>query len=312
MTKKQIHRAGIIPYIIKDSELHMLFMKPSDPKYGGDVFQIAKGKLEEGETAEQAALREGNEELGLFSGNIEGEVESLGDWLGRTTFFIAKIKDEKMFGEPHFETGETKWMTPEQFTSIGRGLHKSIVKAAVRKIIKTEQVDQDNLINLTEVLDYRPEKIVWEHKGNVLTGKFEVEGNMYGVFFEFGKVGKYNFTNIGFSAYDKNGKEDRNLQNWKSSPYKVLGGVIKGFDEQLDHILKTQDAVVFGVTNQYGEPEKRMKMYTFIARKYAKTFGVLDQNIVTRSGRAQVLYNTDKVDEDQRKEIDDLIKGMST
>jgi len=135
MAKKKIYRAGVIPYIIEDGQLQMMFMKPSKTKYGGSDFQIAKGKYEEGETAVEAGMREAKEELGLFGGNVE-HLDELGVFMGRTTVFIAAIKDKDMFGEPHFETAKTKWMTPEQFQQEGRGLHKPVVKAATRKIGK--------------------------------------------------------------------------------------------------------------------------------------------------------------------------------
>lgn len=137
MAKKIIHRAGVIPYIVEDGDVKMLFMKPSDGKYGGDAFQLAKGKFEEGETAKEAGLREAGEELGLFSGNVELLTE-LGVFMVRTTVFIAKIKDKGMFGEPHFETKETKWMTAEEFQKTGRDLHRPIIKAAIRQIEKLE------------------------------------------------------------------------------------------------------------------------------------------------------------------------------
>ena len=49
-----------------------------------------------------------------------------------------RVKDPDMFGEPHFETKETKWMTPEEFNQVGRGLHRPVIKAAVRAIKKVE------------------------------------------------------------------------------------------------------------------------------------------------------------------------------
>ena len=133
MAKKKIYRAGVIPYIIEDGEIQMLFMKPSKTKYGGNVFQIAKGKYEKGETAMEAGMREAKEELGLFGGNVE-HLDELGTFMGRTTIFVAQIKDKDMFGEPHYETAEVKWMTPKDFQSYGRDLHRPVVKAAVRKI----------------------------------------------------------------------------------------------------------------------------------------------------------------------------------
>jgi len=132
MTKK-IYRAGVIPFIEENGEVHMLFMKPSIPKFGGDSYQIAKGKKEEGESMEDTALREGQEELGLFEGNII-RLEEIGVWLGRTTFYIAQIKDKELFGDPHHETCSVKWLTLSEFVNEGRSLHIPIVKAAHRRI----------------------------------------------------------------------------------------------------------------------------------------------------------------------------------
>ena len=136
---KKVKRSGVIPYIIENNEILMMFMKPSDGKFGGDVFQIAKGKHEEGETALQAGLREASEELGLFEGNII-ETHDLGTFLGRTSIYITKIANKDLFGDPCDETEEAAWLTLEQFEEVGRDLHKPVVKAAVRLIKKEEGI----------------------------------------------------------------------------------------------------------------------------------------------------------------------------
>lgn len=105
-------------------------MKPSDPEFGGPHFQISKGKQENGETALDAAIREGAEELGLRVLNIS-RIHPLGTFLGRTEVFMASIVDPQDFGPPDYETSETKWMTPDEFRTSGRPLHKQIVRAAV-------------------------------------------------------------------------------------------------------------------------------------------------------------------------------------
>jgi len=133
MDKKKVYRAGVIPYYIKEDKIQMLFQRPSAAKYGGKCWQLAKGKRESGETDEEAAFREANEELGLFIGNVINKYD-LGVFLGRTRVFIAEIKDPDMFGDTDSETESTKWMTPKEFQKEGRGLHKPIVKAAVRWI----------------------------------------------------------------------------------------------------------------------------------------------------------------------------------
>ena len=125
MNRQKVDRAGVIPfYIDEDDNIKMMF-------------QIAKGKCEEGETEEQTAMREGNEELGLFSGNVTKK-HDLGTFLGRTTVFVCEIKDTNMFGDTCDETEETVWWTPEEFDNEGRDLHKPVVKAAVRWIEKNK------------------------------------------------------------------------------------------------------------------------------------------------------------------------------
>ncbi len=140
MGKKKVERSGVLPYYIEDGDIKIMFMKPSNAKYGGAEFQMAKGKHEPGESAKEAGMREANEELGLFKGNVE-HTKNLGVFLGRTTVFVCKIKDPDMFGDCCDETDETKWMTPEEFQKEGRDLHKPVIKAAVRYIKKKEDMD---------------------------------------------------------------------------------------------------------------------------------------------------------------------------
>ena len=136
--KKKIYRAGLIPYYIKNDEIFMLFMMPSDAKFGGREFQIAKGKVEPGESNEAAAIRESGEELGFTMLNADGNVTSLGNFLGRTAMFLCKIKRKDMFSDTDKETAKTKWMTEHEFSKVGRDLHKPVIKAAIRKIKSLE------------------------------------------------------------------------------------------------------------------------------------------------------------------------------
>lgn len=131
--RKLVHRAGVIPYYVENGEVFMMFMKPSNTEFGGDQFQLAKGRVEEDEDTKTAALREAREELGLFLGNVD-LVDDLGVFMGRTTVFVAKIRDKDMFGSPDFETEEVAWMTEDQFTKTGRPLHLHVVQAAARRI----------------------------------------------------------------------------------------------------------------------------------------------------------------------------------
>ncbi len=140
--RRLVHRAGLIPYIVEDGEIKMMFMKPTEAvaEWSGDTFQIAKGKIEEDdESAMTAAIREASEELGLFRGNII-LTEEVGVFMGRTTVFVSKVKDQHMFGLPSFETSDTRWMTESEFLSEGRVLHHPVIQAAVRQIKKQEGI----------------------------------------------------------------------------------------------------------------------------------------------------------------------------
>jgi len=140
--EKKQERGGVIPYYIKDGEILMMFMQPSNPKFGGPKFQIAKGKIEDGESPQEGAFREAKEELGLFGPNVEFP-NTLGQF-GNVHMYIAKIKDPKMFGDTTDETQATTWWTPEDFASKGRSWQKPIVKAAARKIARLEKLDERN------------------------------------------------------------------------------------------------------------------------------------------------------------------------
>lgn len=144
MAKKKIYRAGVVPYFItEEGEIMMLFMKPSNPKYGGKRFQLAKGKFEEGETAEEAGFREASEELGLADINILDSFK-VGEFLGRTTVFAARIRDKNAFTETTDETEAVKWMTLDEFVEEGRELHKPVVKAVHRQATKKETKRKDD------------------------------------------------------------------------------------------------------------------------------------------------------------------------
>jgi len=141
MGNKKTHRAGMILYHLSENSdaFKMLFQRPATPKFGGDTFQLCKGKIEKNESELEAAIREAQEEVGLFVPNINGDIYSLGIFLGRTTVFVAEVNDPFMFGDPDSEVAETQWMTPSEFHKEGRLLHRPIVEAATRWITYTIQ-----------------------------------------------------------------------------------------------------------------------------------------------------------------------------
>jgi 8-oxo-dGTP pyrophosphatase MutT (NUDIX family) len=128
-------RAGLIPYIKQDGIIKMLFFIPSDPAYGGDKPQIAKGRVDRNEDIKTAALREASEELGLVLDNVINTKLITKDLLSGMTadnyefhLFASEIKDLNNFSEYGDETMETKWLTIEEFISQGRESQVELVK----------------------------------------------------------------------------------------------------------------------------------------------------------------------------------------
>ena len=131
----KIERAGLVPcYINDDGELEMMFMKPSDPTYGGSDYQIAKGKIEVGESEMETAIREAREELGLKLDNIS-HTFYCGKFLGRTYIFASIVNSKENF-DPFMEdeTESVTWMTMEQFAKEGRDIHIDVVACVVKEI----------------------------------------------------------------------------------------------------------------------------------------------------------------------------------
>ena len=129
-------RAGVIPYTInrETGEVRMLFMRPSDERFGGPCYQVAKGVIDPGDTSSRhAALREGHEELGLLDSNVI-DVDHLGLYLKVIDIFIAQVRSEDDFDSFGDETGSIRWMTADQFALYGRDIHVAIVDEADRRI----------------------------------------------------------------------------------------------------------------------------------------------------------------------------------
>lgn len=128
--KDKIERAGLIPfYREKTGDTFAMFMMPSEEKYGGMVFQIAKGRIEDGENPFETAIRESEEELGLRRDNIKW-VKKCGLFLDTHHIYIAEVNSMDLvdYDEPCFETSRVTWMRPTDFLLTGRKLHKPIVK----------------------------------------------------------------------------------------------------------------------------------------------------------------------------------------
>jgi 8-oxo-dGTP pyrophosphatase MutT (NUDIX family) len=109
-------RSGVIPYYIKNDQLWVRVMRPSDPKYGGTDWQLAKGRVDDLDP-KAAALKEGHEEVGLNPSNIKTMFKLL--YAQRLHVWAAEVINPTDFDEPHYETGAVTWLQlPQQIDQL--------------------------------------------------------------------------------------------------------------------------------------------------------------------------------------------------
>ena len=133
-------KAGVIPYVIIDGKLEMLFVISSDPNYGGSDPGIIKGGADDGETPEQTALREMYEEVGIRKESIKSTTEVYsGKLTGLSTtyqmhVFAVELEEKPNLKIDSHEIAEAVWMTYNEFITEGRKSQREIVKKCVEKI----------------------------------------------------------------------------------------------------------------------------------------------------------------------------------
>ena len=147
-------RSGVVPYYLNaEHQLMVYLMRPSDPDYGGTDWQIAKGGVEPGLSLVVNAMKEGQEELGLKLNNTLGE-----PWLVTTdvrlsiTVFAVQIQDPEDFDQPHYETGDTTWLSlPAELHQV-RDIHQHILSKLLSA--NTEHASMTTPKSLTEWADH--------------------------------------------------------------------------------------------------------------------------------------------------------------
>ena len=138
-------RAGLIPFTRNvEGQLIYLMMVSSDPKFGGPRPMISKGKIESGETALEAAVREAEEELGYKQRNARGAIlpifegrQELYSGAYHLTVFGVEIQDRYDFDKWCDETEYTIWLTLDEFKNQGRRDHIKFVEALEEKVGKS-------------------------------------------------------------------------------------------------------------------------------------------------------------------------------
>ncbi len=139
---------GLIPYFVKNNKIFGLFMRPSDPKFGGPFFQISKGRLEPGEDILEGSLRESQEELGIKLKNLSNIikidtffVQTANGYDYDLTVFIGKYDVPEDLEDFCFETGEVKWMELGEIQKRGRKNQMEIIEKAFDMIKLENEIE---------------------------------------------------------------------------------------------------------------------------------------------------------------------------
>jgi 8-oxo-dGTP diphosphatase len=113
MTDAEVRAAGGL--IVRDGRIAVVHR----PRY--DDWSLPKGKLDPGESSEDAAVREVQEETGLHA-RITGELDATRyrDRKGRdktVRWYRMEVDDEGAF-DPNDEVDELRWVTPEEAVAL--------------------------------------------------------------------------------------------------------------------------------------------------------------------------------------------------
>lgn len=124
-------KAGFIPYTFNETigKFKYLMMVSSNAAFGGSLPMISKGGQDPGETDEETALREAEEELGLVRSNVLNcfDVGKYSSKNYKLVVFAGEIRDPHSFVETCYETAYTVWMTADEFLKFGRKDHHMFI-----------------------------------------------------------------------------------------------------------------------------------------------------------------------------------------
>lgn len=101
-------RSGLIPVYMEYGRVFVCCMIPSNPAFGGNMPQMAKGHIENDLSPKDNAIKEAVEELGLKESNIY-DIRYIGDYT-RIAAFTCLVNDPDDFDEPHWESECSIWV----------------------------------------------------------------------------------------------------------------------------------------------------------------------------------------------------------
>jgi hypothetical protein len=147
----------------------------------------------------------------------------------------------------------------------------------------TELIPLNEIFNSTVLL-------TWKNEDDQMTASFAVDEKQYQCFISAGlftfQETDLHFLNVSFSRIGNDGDQIFDITLDTKNSIKVLGAVINGISEKVKE-LKT-DAILLGAIDNI---EQRMRIYRWVARQFAMTFGVFLEKVKVPNGELAMLIH---------------------
>lgn len=170
---------------------------------------------------------------------------------------------------------------------------------------------KEHIVFLDEIFDAIPTNVSWEKQGNTEFGYFNIDGTKYAVVIDIILTQTdlpYQIWHIGFGHVNDKGDIEYSLQNWRSSPSKVLGGVLYMLNQKFSQ--RDPDVLVLGASEKFGEAKKRMQLYQAIAVRYQKQFVAANYSLKTREGDSIIVLYSKDLNPENKKEIYEILQKL--
>ena len=158
-------RKAVRCYLIKDSEVVVTKYKKGNKKEG--YYDIPGGKIEEGETPKQTAIREMKEETGIDIKKLKHKGKMTVEYPDRQFIFEAFIKEEYV-GEPQeFEENTSEWINIQKLLQKEKILSNIMI---LDKFFIKGLLDDNYSFNMYIKVD---------EQENILNVKYNIDKNNY-------------------------------------------------------------------------------------------------------------------------------------
>lgn len=161
--KEKPVRKAVRCFLIEDEKVVVTKYKKPNPKAG--YYEIPGGKIEEGETPEQAAIREFKEETGMVVSDLKRKGNMIIEYPNRIFSFEVFVTNHYVGKPRQFEENTSEWMAISEVLAKKKKLACFVILDALfRKALEEETIDFTMKINVSETeelekMEYQVNKV---------------------------------------------------------------------------------------------------------------------------------------------------------